>query len=72
MPVYGMPGHLNLAFKSGLVDLKIKTATHTNTNAASVPMLVSSATVSIGVNAAISALKIPVVSVEKNGVLNFG
>ena len=64
IPVSGMPGHLKRAFMSGLVILRIKTAKDTKTKAAKVPMLVSSATVRIGMKAAIKADEIPVINVD--------
>ena len=70
--MYGIPGHLNFALRFGWVILKIKTDNATKTNAANVPMLVSSATVRIGVNAAISPEKSPVIKVEIYGVLYLG
>ena len=68
----GTHGTRNPRGRSGCVRRIISIAAETNTNAASVPMLVSSATTSIGVRPAMSATTIPMSRLDRYGVRNRG
>ena len=65
------PGQRNGRWASGRLIRSISTAPHTTTNANSVPMLTIFSRSWIGVNAATTAMMMPVMMVETCGVLNF-
>jgi len=70
--IHGTNGTRNARRRLGCVRHRINTAAETSTNAANVPMLVSSATTLIGVRPATNATTIPTSRLDREGVQKRG